>query len=122
MSKEKRLSLIVPVYYEEEVLPIAYPRMKAAMEQTGHDYEIIFVNDGSRDGTMRELRRIAAEDKRVKVVDIYRYDAVKDEFYCTGNIPHKIIEKARDNGVYIPESLFKTSRKEEAQSSEIPTV
>ena len=76
MSKEKRLSLIVPVYYEEEVLPIAYPRMKAAMEQTGHDYEIIFVNDGSRDGTMRELRRIAAEDKRVKVLSFSRLSAL----------------------------------------------
>lgn len=72
--------------------------------------------------TISYVDGLREEDKRVKVVDIYRYDAVKDEFYCTGNIPHKIIEKARDNGVYIPESLFKTSRKEEAQSSEIPTV
>ena len=62
MSEGKRISLIVPVYYEEEVLPIAYPRMKAAMEKTGHEYEIIFVNDGSRDGTMKALRAIAAED------------------------------------------------------------
>ena len=72
MPEDKRLSLIVPVYYEEEVLPIAYPRMKAAMEQTGYDYEIIFVNDGSRDGTMKALRAIAAEDKRVKVLSFSR--------------------------------------------------
>ena len=69
---EKKISLIVPVYYEEEVLPIAYPRMKAALEQTGHEYEIIFVNDGSRDGTMKILRRIAAEDKKVKVLSFSR--------------------------------------------------
>ena len=72
MSEGKRISLIVPVYYEEEVLPIAYPRMKAAMEKTGHEYEIIFVNDGSRDGTMKALRAIAAEDKRVKVLSFSR--------------------------------------------------
>ena len=68
MENTKRISLIVPVYYEEEVLPLAYPRMQAAMEATGYDYEIIFVNDGSRDGTMKELRKIAAEDKKVKVL------------------------------------------------------
>ena len=72
MPEEKLLSLIVPVYYEEEVLPIAYPRMKAALEKTGFGYEIIFINDGSRDGTMKELRKIAAEDKRVKVISFSR--------------------------------------------------
>ena len=69
---EKKISLIVPVYYEEEVLPIAYPRMRDALQRTGHDYEILFVNDGSRDGTMRELRKIAAEDQRVKVLSFSR--------------------------------------------------
>ena len=72
MSERKRISLIVPVYYEEEVLPLAYPRMTAALEKTGYDHEIIFVNDGSRDGTMKVLRRIAAEDKRVKVLSFSR--------------------------------------------------
>lgn len=72
MAEAKHISLIVPVYYEEEVLPIAYPRMKAAMEQTNYDYEIIFVNDGSRDGTMRVLRKIATEDRKVKVLSFSR--------------------------------------------------
>lgn len=72
MAEAKRISLIVPVYYEEEVLPIAYPRMKAAMEHTNCDYEIIFVNDGSRDGTMRVLRKIATEDRKVKVLSFSR--------------------------------------------------
>ena len=72
MAEGKKISLIVPVYYEEEVLPIAYPRMKAAMEKTGYAYEIIFINDGSRDGTLKILRRIAAEDKLVKVLSFSR--------------------------------------------------
>ena len=72
MHANKRLSLIVPVYYEEEVLPLAYPRMKAAMEKTGYDFEIIFVNDGSRDGTMKILRGIAKADRRVKVLSFSR--------------------------------------------------
>ena len=53
---EKMLSLIIPVYYEEEVLAESYRRMDAAMQATGHPYEIIYVNDGSRDGTMKQLR------------------------------------------------------------------
>ena len=68
----KLLSLIVPVYYEEEVLPVAYPRLKAAMESTGHPYEILFVNDGSRDGTMKLLRDIAEKDKNVRVLSFSR--------------------------------------------------
>ena len=45
----KLLSLIVPVFNEEEVLPVSYARMSAAMQAlTGYDYEIIYVNDGSR--------------------------------------------------------------------------
>lgn len=44
----KLLSLIVPVFNEEEVLPASYARMSAAMQAlTGYDYEIIYVNDGS---------------------------------------------------------------------------
>ncbi|MBQ7277791.1 MAG: glycosyltransferase family 2 protein [Clostridia bacterium] len=72
MASEKLLSLVVPVYFEEEVLPAAYPRMKAAMEQTGYAYEIIFVNDGSKDGTMGILRRIAKADPAVKVLSFSR--------------------------------------------------
>lgn len=70
--ENKLLSLIVPVYFEEEVLPVAYPRLKAAMEKTGCAYEMIFVNDGSRDGTMKLLRNMAKEDACVKVLSFSR--------------------------------------------------
>ena len=70
---EKMLSLIIPVYYEEEVLLESYRRMDAAMRSTGHPYEIIYVNDGSRDGTMRELRQLAkAHPDTVKVYSFSR--------------------------------------------------
>lgn len=67
------LSLIVPVFNEEEVLPASYARMSAAMQAlTGYDYEIIYVNDGSRDGTMKQLRAIAKEHKEVRVISFSR--------------------------------------------------
>lgn len=69
----KLLSLIVPVFNEEEVLPASYARMSAAMQAlTGYDYEIIYVNDGSRDGTMKRLRAIAGEHKEVRVISFSR--------------------------------------------------
>lgn len=69
----KLLSHIVPVFNEEEVLPVSYARMSAAMQAlTGYDYEIIYVNDGSRDGTMKQLRKIAGEHADVHVVSFSR--------------------------------------------------
>ena len=70
--KEKSLSLIVPVYNEEEVLRASYERMKAAMETTGYPFEILYVNDGSRDRSLDILREIAAQDLRVKVLSFSR--------------------------------------------------
>ncbi len=63
----KKLSLIVPVFNEEEVMRVSFERMDAVMKSMDYPYEIIYVNDGSRDGTMRQLREIAAENKQVKV-------------------------------------------------------
>ena len=66
-----RYSVIVPAFNEQEVLPLTYPRLKSVMELLG-DYEIIFVNDGSRDGTLSILKDIAAKDKTVKVISFSR--------------------------------------------------
>ena len=64
---EKMLSLIVPVYNEEEVLEVSFEKMDQEMKKIGYPYEIIYVNDGSRDGSMKILRRIAKENPQVKV-------------------------------------------------------
>ncbi len=64
---DKMLSLIVPVYNEEEVLPESFRQMDAEMKKIGYPYEIIYVNDGSRDSSMKILRGIAAQNPQVKV-------------------------------------------------------
>ncbi len=69
---EALLSLIIPVFNEEEVLPASYARMDAAMQLTGHPYEIIYIDDGSRDETMPTLRKLAAESDRVRVLSFSR--------------------------------------------------
>lgn len=70
--KRKSLSLIIPVYFEEEVLMASYERMKQAMEATEYPYEIIYVNDGSTDRTLPILKEIAEQDRTVKVYSFSR--------------------------------------------------
>ncbi len=64
----KLLSLIVPAFNEQEVLEESCARMSAAMQALPYDYEIIYIDDGSRDATAEKLRKLAAEDERVKVL------------------------------------------------------
>lgn len=66
-----KYSVVVPAFNEQEVLPLSYPRLKSVMDTLG-DYEIIFVNDGSRDDTLKILKDIAAKDSTVKVISFSR--------------------------------------------------
>ncbi len=71
-QKKQLLSLVIPVFNEEEVLKSSFERMDAAMQSTGYPYEIIYVNDGSRDGTLGQLRELAEAQKHVKVLSFSR--------------------------------------------------
>lgn len=66
------ISLSVPVYNEEGALETLFTNVRAAMDRHGRPWEIIFVNDGSSDGSAAILDRLAAEDSRVKVVHFRR--------------------------------------------------
>ncbi|HEY2863980.1 MAG TPA: glycosyltransferase family 2 protein [Casimicrobiaceae bacterium] len=66
------LSIIIPVYNEQDnVLPL-HERLTAALHDIGVDYEVILINDGSTDSTDANLRAIAAKDSRYKVVNFRR--------------------------------------------------
>ena len=62
------VSFVIPVYNEEENLPDFYRELTAAGEKLRGSYEIIFVDDGSRDGSFPALRRIQATDPKVKII------------------------------------------------------
>ena len=70
------ISLIVPCYNEEEAMPLFYKeasRVAAEMKTShGADFEFIFVDDGSRDGTLRVARELHAQDDRVRYVSFSR--------------------------------------------------
>jgi dolichol-phosphate mannosyltransferase len=62
------ISLVIPVYNEEENLPILEGEIRAAMEAAGRPYEVIYVDDGSSDGSPDVLRALAREDPRIRVI------------------------------------------------------
>ncbi len=72
MGSVKKISIVVPVYNEEENVPILYDRLKEVLEKIPYDYEIIFVDDGSIDRTREILEEIASKDKKVKVIEFAR--------------------------------------------------
>lgn len=64
------ISVVIPAYNEEQNIPILYQKLTQVFE--GKDYEILFVDDGSEDGTFEVLKKIANMDKRVKVIRFKR--------------------------------------------------
>lgn len=68
MSSEVYLSVVIPAYNEEENVPILYEKLKAVLENLDRHYEIIFVDDGSKDSTWERLKEIAEKDKKVKLI------------------------------------------------------
>ncbi len=69
---EPDLSVILPVCNEEENIPILYTRLHSVLEETGLDFEIAFVDDGSGDKSLELLHGLAARDHRVTVVELAR--------------------------------------------------
>ena len=67
-----KYSIVVPFHNEEENVTTLYDRLKAVMEQVGETFELVFVDDGSRDRTYRLLEEIAAVDSRVLVIKLRR--------------------------------------------------
>ncbi|MBP3596595.1 MAG: glycosyltransferase family 2 protein [Clostridia bacterium] len=70
---EKKISLVVPMYYEEKVVNECYIRLANILKKIeNYDYEIIFINDGSKDKTLELLEEIAKVDKNVKIISFAR--------------------------------------------------
>jgi undecaprenyl-phosphate 4-deoxy-4-formamido-L-arabinose transferase len=66
------VSVVVTVFNEDATVDELYRRTVAALEQTPHPFELIFVDDGSSDGTFARLERLHAADDRVRVVRFKR--------------------------------------------------
>ena len=72
MNTDKLISVIVPCFNEEEVLPTTHSRLVKVMEALEFAFEIIYVDDGSRDGTREILKQLQVSDERVRVLRLSR--------------------------------------------------
>lgn len=71
-NKDRKISVVVSVYNEELSLNSFFDATTGVLEKCPWDYELIFVNDGSVDGSIELLKRFAEENEKVKVVDFSR--------------------------------------------------
>jgi glycosyltransferase involved in cell wall biosynthesis len=66
------LSIVIPLYNEEENIEPLYAQLKSALEGVGQEYEIIIVDDGSTDGSFEVLKRLHEDDECLKVIRFRR--------------------------------------------------
>lgn len=66
------ISVIVPCYNEEEAIPYFYEAIETVRKEMGDRFEYIFVNDGSKDGTLKVLRQLAGQDQAVHYLSFSR--------------------------------------------------
>lgn len=72
MNSFPLISVVVPVYNEQEVLPDFHARLSTACSALNHDIEIIYINDGSTDATLSILEDLYTNDPHVAIVDLSR--------------------------------------------------
>ena len=70
----KKVSVLIPVYNEDKMLPLLCPELKKVMdgESGKYEWEVLFVNDGSKDNSLRVLKEVCAKDKRLHYVSLSR--------------------------------------------------
>jgi len=64
------LSIVVPVYNEEESLPLLWPEIREVLDPSGLAYEVIFVDDGSHDRSAEIIRDFRTQDSRVRLIKL----------------------------------------------------
>ena len=81
MMKPK-YSFVVPIFNEEANIMKFFKELKQTMDNLQEDYEIVFVDDGSRDNSLKVLKQLANVDKNVKIVSLTRNFGKKSAIFC----------------------------------------
>lgn len=71
-SNKKDLSLIIPCYEEEVMVPVFYKEVTKVLQEMPCSYEILFIDDGSKDGTLQAMEELAAADEHVRYISFSR--------------------------------------------------
>ncbi|MGI6681345.1 MAG: glycosyltransferase family 2 protein [Bdellovibrionota bacterium] len=69
---QQSISVVIPVYNEEESVKECYTEVKKVLEKMGRPYEIIFIDDGSKDETLKVLKECAKDDFRLVIIEFRR--------------------------------------------------
>ena len=72
MTESAEVSIVVPVFNEEEVLPEFLPRLKKVAEGLGRSYELVFVDDGSTDRSLEVLKNFKSEAPTIRLISFTR--------------------------------------------------
>ena len=138
VREKVELSIVIPIYNEEENLPILYEKLKNVLDSLGKSYEIIFVNDGSTDKSWEIIKEFAEKDPHVVGVNFRRnfgqtaamsagFDIAKGEVIITmdGDLQNdpedipKLLEKLNEG--YDIVSGWRKDRKDDFLSRTLPS-
>ena len=111
MVSEKNISVVIPLYNEEESLPELHSWIANVMNENSLSYEIIFVNDGSIDASWKIIEEIAQKDSHVKGISFQRNYGKSAALHVgfqesVGNVVITMDADLQDSGDEIP-SLYK---------------
>ncbi|MBR4828745.1 MAG: glycosyltransferase [Muribaculaceae bacterium] len=107
----KKISILIPCFNEEKSLPFLYPELVKLMDgNSQYEWELMFVNDGSRDGTLEVLQQLRQKDQRVNYVDLSRNFGKENAMlagfdYVTGNCMVIIDADLQHPPTLIPEMI-----------------
>ncbi|MBX6422826.1 glycosyltransferase family 2 protein [Thermosulfurimonas sp. F29] len=104
------ISVVIPVHNEEKNIEPLYREIVAALEPLGEEFEIIFVNDGSTDGTGEVLRRLKMGDPRVRILEMDRNRGeaaalTAGFFHARGEIVASMDGDGQNDPAYLPEMI-----------------
>ena len=119
MMKKKLVSITIPCYNEEESLQVIYPAIVAVMEPLAENYEfeLLLVNDGSKDGTLKQMKALAEQDSRVKYYSFSRNFGKEAAIYAglsnaKGDYVVMMDADMQDPPSLLPEMIAKLESKE----------
>ena len=107
----KKITILVPCYNEEKSLPLLYPELKSLMDsQSAYAWEVLFVNDGSRDNTLAVIKALHAADARIQYVNLSRNFGKENAMlagfdYATGDCVVILDADLQDPPSLIPQML-----------------
>lgn len=107
----KKVSILIPCYNEEQTLPLLYPELKTQMDSMSqYAWEVLFVNDGSKDNTMNIIKALRAADSRISYVNLSRNFGKENAMlagfdYVTGDCMVIMDADLQDPPTLIPEML-----------------